>query len=166
MASVSRMFARNLFVAEAFAFARAGHEARDIDEFNNGRHHALGIDDSRERRQPRVRHFDHADIRLDRAERIVFGGDADLGQCIEQCGLADVRQADDAALEAHGILRTGETACAAWVNAGCACRGFQPPGTHAHSGRPRRAGRKIRYCSATGGSAGRPGTAATGRRTR
>ena len=115
-----------MVLLDAF-LARAGHEARDIDEFNNGRNHALGFDDIGERGQPRIRHFDHADIRLDRAERVVFGGDAGLGQCIEQCGLADVRQADDAALEAHGILRTGETACAAWFNAGRACRGFYNP---------------------------------------
>src|SRR5471032_1271997 len=35
--------------------------------------------------------------------------------------------------------------------------GFTTPGIHAHSGRPRRAGRKNRYGSATAGSAGRAG---------
>jgi len=49
-----------------------------------------------------ARHFDDADVRLDRAERVVFRSDARLGQRIEQGGLADVRQADDAAFEAHG----------------------------------------------------------------
>ena len=34
---------------------------------------------------------------LDRAERVVLGGDAGLGERVEERGLADVRQADDAA---------------------------------------------------------------------
>ena len=46
-------------------------------------------------------HLDHADIGLDGAERIVLGSDAGLGQGVEEGGLADVGQADDAALEAH-----------------------------------------------------------------
>ena len=49
---------------------------------------------------------DDADVRLDGAERIVLGRDAGLGERVEQGGLADVRQADDAAL--HVIsCRTG-----------------------------------------------------------
>ena len=54
-----------------------------------------------ERREARVRHLDDADVRLDRAERVVLGGDAGLGQRVEEGGLADVGQADDAAFEAH-----------------------------------------------------------------
>jgi hypothetical protein len=34
---------------------------------------------------------------------IVLGGDAGLGQGVEEGRLADVGQADDAALEGHGI---------------------------------------------------------------
>ena len=45
--------------------------------------------------KPRVGHSDVADIRLDRAERVVGGlGCRGLGQRIEKRGLADVRQAD------------------------------------------------------------------------
>ena len=50
--------------------------------------------------EPRVRHLDDADVRLDGAERIVRRRDAGLGQRVEQGGLADVGQADDAALQA------------------------------------------------------------------
>jgi hypothetical protein len=42
------------------------------------------------------------DVRLNRAERVVLGRDASLGQGIEKGRLADVGQADDAAFEAHG----------------------------------------------------------------
>ena len=58
--------------------------------------------DRGERCEPRVGHLDDADVRLDRAERIVLRRDAGLGQRVEERGLADVGQADDAALEAHG----------------------------------------------------------------
>ena len=88
-------------VAEALALRGAGDEARDVDELDDRRHDALGARDRRQRREPRVRHLDDADVRLDRAERIVLGGDAGLGQRVEERRLADVRQADDAAFEAH-----------------------------------------------------------------
>ena len=93
---------REELVAEAFALARARHQTGDVDEFHDCRQDALRLDDFRQRFQARVRHFDDPDVRLDRAERIVLGGDARLRQRIEQGGLADVRQADDAAFEAHG----------------------------------------------------------------
>src|SRR5207237_244027 len=51
--------------------------------------------------EAQVRHFDDADIRLDGAEGIVLGGDARLGDGVEQRRLADVRQADDPAPQAH-----------------------------------------------------------------
>src|SRR5690606_38286224 len=52
--------------------------------------------------KPRLRHRDFADVRLDGAKRIVrrLRGRR-LRQRIEQGGLADVRQPDDAALESH-----------------------------------------------------------------
>jgi hypothetical protein len=56
---------------------------------------------SDKRSEARIRHFDDADVRLDGAERIVLRRDAGLGQRVEQCGLADVGQTDDAAFEAH-----------------------------------------------------------------
>ena len=50
--------------------------------------------------EPRVGHGHGADVRLDRAERIVFAGDARGGQGVEQGRFADVRQADDSCF--HG----------------------------------------------------------------
>jgi hypothetical protein len=79
-------------------------EAGDVDELDDGRDDALGLDDLRQLLQPRVRQLDDADVGLDGAEGIVLGGDAGLRQGIEQGGLADVGQADDAAFEAHGGL--------------------------------------------------------------
>ena len=89
-------------VAEAFALTGAADEAGDVDELD------LGLDLLRrggnctDLVEPLVGHGDAADIRLDRAERIVRrlrrGG---LGQSVEKRRFADIRQADDAAAEAH-----------------------------------------------------------------
>ena len=49
-----------------------------------------------EHAEPRVGHADHADVGLDRGERVVRREDVVLGQGVEQRGLADVGQADDA----------------------------------------------------------------------
>jgi hypothetical protein len=81
---------REELVAQPFALARARHQPGNVDKLDDGWHDALRLHDRRQLGQARVRQFDHAHIGLDRAERIVFGGDAGLGQGIEQGGLADV----------------------------------------------------------------------------
>ena len=91
-------------VAEAFALARAGDETGDVDEFHDRGHDALGLDDFRQGRKARIRHFDDARVRFDRAEGIVFRGDARLRECIENGRLADVGQADDATLQTHNLV--------------------------------------------------------------
>ena len=81
----------------------AGHQAGDVDELDDGRRDALRLDDFGQLLQARIGHLDDADVRLDGAERIVLGRDAGLGQGVEEGGLADVGQADDAAFETHGF---------------------------------------------------------------
>ena len=93
---------REELVAQALALARAGHQARDVDELDDGRHDALGLDDGRQRVEPRVGQLDDAHVRLDRAKGVVLCRDAGLREGIEEGGLAHVGQADDAAFEAHG----------------------------------------------------------------
>ena len=57
---------------------------------------ALGLRDLRERLEARVGHGDDADVRLDRAERVVRGlGLARAREGVEEGGLADVGQPDD-----------------------------------------------------------------------
>ena len=56
-------------VAEAFALGRAGDQARDVDELDDRRQHALGLDDLGQLGQPRVGQLDDADVGLDGAER-------------------------------------------------------------------------------------------------
>ena len=89
-------------VAQALALAGAAHQPGDVDEAE------LRLDDLGRARdpgelvQPRVGHGDVADVRLDRAERIVRRlRRRRLGQRVEERGLADVRKPDDAAAETH-----------------------------------------------------------------
>src|SRR6185312_1312997 len=90
-------------VAKAFALAGAADEASDVDELDLGFDFLPGLGDRRDLVETCIRHRDAADVRLDRAEGIVRslrrGG---LGQGVEKRRFADVRQADDAAAEAHG----------------------------------------------------------------
>jgi hypothetical protein len=93
---------REELVAEAFTLRCALDDAGDVDELDRRRHHALRAHDVRQRGQPRIRHRYDADVRVDGAERIVLRRDLRARQRIEERGLADVRQSDDAALDAHG----------------------------------------------------------------
>lgn len=94
-------------VAQAFTFRCARHQAGDIDEFHGGGDDLLGLDDFGQGIQARVGHGHDAAVRLDGAEGEVFCGDAGFGEGVEQGGLADVGQADDAAVESHDVSLGG-----------------------------------------------------------
>ena len=89
-------------VAEPFALGGAADEAGDVDELDLGLDLLRRLGDLADLVEPRIGHRDPADIGLDRAEWIIGrlrrGG---LGQRIEKGRFADVRQADNAAAEAH-----------------------------------------------------------------
>jgi hypothetical protein len=90
-------------VAEALALAGALHQAGDVDEPQLGRDDLGRLGDLRQPVEPRVGHGNLADVGLDRAKGIVGRlGCLRLGKRIEEGRFADVRQADDAAAEAHG----------------------------------------------------------------
>ena len=78
-------------VAQPFALRRAAHQAGDVDQLKNGRDDLLRLDVAVDRRQPRIGNRHRADVRLDRAERIVLAGDARRRERVEQRALADVR---------------------------------------------------------------------------
>ena len=92
---------RQELVAEAFALGSAGDQAGDVHEFDCCRQDARRLHDAREHVETRVGHGHDADVRIDRAERIVLRRDLRARQRIEERRLADVRQTDDAALDAH-----------------------------------------------------------------
>ena len=94
-------------VAQAFAFGCARDESGDIDKFHRRRQHPLRFNDGRQRVQPRVGHVNDAGVRLNRAERVVLRVNPGVGQGIEECRFADVRQADDAAVKSHSMFPSG-----------------------------------------------------------
>jgi hypothetical protein len=100
MASTSRILARNWLPS---AFRGAAHQAGDVDEGEPRRHDLHGLREFRQRVQARIGHRHLAHIGLDGAKRIIRRlRRRSRGQRIEERRFADVRQADDAAFEAHG----------------------------------------------------------------
>ena len=94
-------------VAEAFTLRCALHQTGDVHELHHGGHSAFGLHHHRQCSEARIRNFDHADVRLDGAERIVRGLGLGSGEGVEQRGLADVRETDDAELQ-HEMDRRKE----------------------------------------------------------
>ena len=93
---------RQELVAEAFALRRAADQSGDVDELNLRFDFLRGLRDCGNAVQPLVGHGDAPNIGLDRAERIIGRLRCRrLREGVEQGGFADVRQADDAAAEAH-----------------------------------------------------------------
>ena len=72
IASVSRMCARNLLPSPSPFEAPATRPAMSTNSTVVGQH-LLRLHDLGQRLEPRVRHRHHADVRVDRAERIVLG---------------------------------------------------------------------------------------------
>lgn len=90
-------------VAEALALGRAAHQPGDVYEGDARRDDLLRLGDVGELAHARIGHGDFAGVGLDRAERIVRRlRRRRLCQRVEECGLADIRQPDDTAFEAHG----------------------------------------------------------------
>jgi hypothetical protein len=89
-------------VAEPLALARAAHDARDVDDADHRGDDLLALDVLEDLLEVLVRHRDDADVRLDRAERVVLRCGADRRQRVEQRALADVRQTNDSDFESHG----------------------------------------------------------------
>ncbi len=95
-------------VAKALALARASNQAGNVDELDLRLDFLRRTGDLPDGVEARVRDRHSADVRLDRAEGIVrrlrSGG---FGESIEKRRFADVRQADDAAAEAHDFSSVG-----------------------------------------------------------
>src|ERR1043166_556635 len=89
-------------IAEPLPLRGAAHESRDIDEFERGRHFLRCFREARAYIEPLIRDGDAADIGLARRERIFRRlGRLRRGQRVEQGRFADIRQADNAAVETH-----------------------------------------------------------------
>ena len=82
-------------VAQALALARAAHQTRDIHKLDHRRGGLFRVVQVGQRLEPLIRHGDHADVGVDRAEGVVGALRARLGDRIEQSGLADVGKPHD-----------------------------------------------------------------------
>src|SRR5207248_8770224 len=65
---------REELIAQPFALRGAFHESRDVDELDDRGNFFLWLDDGVELLEARVGHFDDADVRLYRAEGIIYRG--------------------------------------------------------------------------------------------
>ena len=92
-------------VAEAFALGRPFDEAGDVDKVHAGRNDLLRTCNPGQFIQPGFWHSDFANVRLDRAERIVGGlCGGRLRKRVEERRLADIGQAHNSTFEAHSGL--------------------------------------------------------------
>ena len=82
-------------VAESLALACAAHQSRDVDKLNDGGRHFFRVVHLAESLDARIRHRDHADIRVDGAERIVGGLGTGLGQGVKKRTFSDIRKSDN-----------------------------------------------------------------------
>ena len=82
-------------VSQALALGRTLDKAGYIHKLYDRRSVLLRLVYRRKEVKAFVRHGDHADVRLDRAERIVRALRPGVRNCIKQCGFADIRQPDD-----------------------------------------------------------------------
>ena len=89
-------------VAKALTLACAAHQTGDVHELDHRRRGLLCVIEIGQRLQTLIRYSDHADVRVDGAERIVCAFRARLRNCVKQGRLADVWQSDDA--EFHNII--------------------------------------------------------------
>ena len=105
---VSLADVRQKFVAQTFACRSPSDQAGNVHKLDHGWHHALRFHDEGQLRHARVGHLHNADVGLNRAKRIVFGGDTGLGQGVEQRGFTHIWQTDDATLQTHAIPQNNE----------------------------------------------------------
>jgi hypothetical protein len=83
-------------IPEAFALAGPLHQSGDVHELHRRGHRPLRLDDVGEDAEPRVGHLHDAGIWLDGGKGVVGHQRPRLGEGVEQGGLADVGQTDDA----------------------------------------------------------------------
>src|SRR5205807_9914850 len=93
---------RQELIAEPLPARSAAHQPGDVHELERGRHDPRRLAYCGKRGQPSVRNRHPADIRLNCAEWIVRRlRRSGCGERIEQGGLTDIWQTDNAAVEAH-----------------------------------------------------------------
>ncbi len=90
IASTSRMCERNLLPSPSPCEAPATRPAISTNSTVVG-NELLRVGDRGELLQPRIGHRNHADVGIDRTERVVLGSDLGARERVEQSRLADIR---------------------------------------------------------------------------
>ena len=127
-------------VAQALALRGAPDDAGDVDEGHRGRHDRRIVVERGQLGQAVVGHRHHADIGVDGGEGVVGRQDLVVGQRVEERGLADVGQPDDADGEGHpsparyGTSRPAAAASGSQVGLGPGARCGRSP--RRRTGRP------------------------------
>ena len=93
---------REELVAQALALRRALDQAGDVDDLDDRGDDLLGLDVLLDAFEPAVGHRHDADVRVDRAERVVRRFGLARGEGVEDRALAHVGQADDTDRQSHG----------------------------------------------------------------
>ena len=83
---------RKKFIAQALAAARALHEPRDIDEFDDGGGDFFAVVQGGELVEPFVGNGDYAYVGFYGAEGVIRGFRARVRDCVEQSGFSYVRK--------------------------------------------------------------------------
>ena len=92
---------RQELVAQPLPHGRTTDDAGDVDEGDGGGEDLLGPEDLGEAVEPLVGQWHHADVGVDRRERVVRRQHAVLREGVEHGRLADVRETDDSDGECH-----------------------------------------------------------------
>ena len=82
-------------VAESLPLARAADEPRDVHKLDDRRGLLLRLVERAQPLQPLIRHGNNADVRLDRAERIIRTLRPRIRQRVEQRRFSNIGQAHD-----------------------------------------------------------------------
>ena len=92
---------RKELIAQAFPLARACNDTRDVDELHRGWNDRVWFHMGYDLIEPRVGHGDHADIGIDRAERIIRRLGLSGGERVKNGRLAHIGQSYDTDVERH-----------------------------------------------------------------
>ena len=83
-------------IAQSFPLRCALYKPGDIHEFDGGRRHLLRLVHISQQLQSFIRHRHNADIRVDRAERIIGRFRSRFRQRIKKCALTHIWKSNDA----------------------------------------------------------------------
>src|SRR3989338_6833656 len=83
---------REELITQPLAFVSASHEPGNVFEFNHSGDSLFGFLNPGQYLQPRLRHRNNTNIRLNGSERVIGRLNLEIGQSVKKCGFPDVLQ--------------------------------------------------------------------------